>query len=780
MRRRWAILGGIALLGVICALLLLPSTSAERKALEQTRQELRRQGFKIDLSEFNFSTSPEFRARASALTNAVFRGRDYRRPQIMSENFTAMKALGSNFALVVWKEDKIGENVDFINSPQYLGENLWQMLRQKCDDDRILLDAACVAALNGPIRFELTARQGFAMLLPHLAMLKMLDQALGARAFLELREENQDAAWTNLIASTQLAAAYAPEPSEISYLVRCACVEVSYNIAWQALQYRGWNDHQLAELQSKWNSLEVFKGLAETAAFSRASAADLCQREREQPARTGLSPNVVVRSPRTALPALMEFWREIRYRHHGTYEDEKALLEHYRDREVQLQRAVRASTWSEMQQLPGVTNAVPFKSKYSSRMQVQLNMMQMSRGFLGGRLGLFGRAAESETRRRLIITALALERYRLRHAAYPHRLADLTPEFLKDPPMDFMDGKPLRYLPTDDGHFVLYSVGLDCSDNGGVMPQRKSRGVGYDEFMDYGASARQPTDLVWPRPAATAEVEAQKAEEKKAREEHMKAIEISRAELEIREEGARQAMVHKLLTIKQPRRPEPSFDSRPISEVLQKDKTGAKLTLDELLTARQITNGQEPNIATFEVPISYDIVTNVGELRLIVDGGGEGLMISPSEMQEAVRATNGHCLLTWNTIFDAPGQHALQVELQYVEKKKNWRPVEIRGPVLPFFSTNICQFNPQFSQYDSRGVTLYAKLPESNGLYTIDLVSPAGERLRTLTGSTSNSIINVHWDLIDEHGRIYTNTSLDSVFNVTLPDSGRTQSMKGP
>ena len=48
---------------------------------------------------------------------------------------------------------------------------------------------------------------------------------------------------------------------------------------------------------------------------------------------------------------------------------------------------------------------------------------------------------------------------------------------------------------------MLYSVGLDCSDDGGVMPQRRSRGVGYDEFADYGASLRQPTDLVWPRPA---------------------------------------------------------------------------------------------------------------------------------------------------------------------------------------------------------------------------------------------------------------------------------------
>jgi hypothetical protein len=779
MKRRRVILGGIVLVGVICALLLLPSTSSERRAVEKTRRELRQQGFKIDLSEFNFLTSPEMRVRATALTNAVSRPYGYGQPEIISQNFTSLKAVGPNSALVIWKEDKLGD--DFLNSPQYSGQDIWQVLRKKCDEDRAPLDAACVAALKGPFRFELTAGNGFAMLLPHLAMLKILDQTLGKRAFLELREGNKDAAWTNLLASTQLATAYEPEPGDISYLVRCACVDISYNITWQVLQYRGWNDAQLADLQSKWESFDVFKGLDETAAFARACAVDLCQRERDQPARAGLTLSVLARSPRSAWPALMSFWQEIRYRHHGTYEDEIALMGYYRDREVQLRRAVQVTTWSEMRNLPGATNVAPFISKYSSRMRSQLNMMQMSRGFIGGRFGLFGRAAESETRRRLIGTALGLERYRVRHGAYPQRLEDLTPEFLKVPLRDFMDGKPLRYLRTDDGHFVLYSVGLDCSDDGGVMPQRNSRGAEYADYLEYGGTAAtRSSDLVWPRPAAVAEVQAQRAEEEKMREDKMKVIEKARAEAEVEGEAARRATVQRLLTVKQPRPPEPSFEGRPISEALQRDKPGSKLTLDELLTAHQIITGQEPNVVTLEVPISYDVVTNFGELRLVVDGGQESLEMSLGEMQELVRATNCNCLLTWNTIFDPPGQHALQVELECIQKKGNRRPVEARGPVSPFFSTNICQFNPAYSQYDSRGVTLYAKLPESNGIYNIKLVSPTGEHVKTISGSTSNGIINIHWDLLDEHGRTYTNASLDSVFNVTLPDSGRSQSMKGP
>jgi hypothetical protein len=46
--------------------------------------------------------------------------------------------------------------------------------------------------------------------------------------------------------------------------------------------------------------------------------------------------------------------------------------------------------------------------------------------------------------------------------------------------------------------------------------------------------------------------------------------------------------------------------------------------------------------------------------------------------------------------------------------------------------------------------------------------------------STSNGVIRAHWDLIDDHGNRCTNESIDSVFQVTLPGSGRSQTLKGP
>ena len=66
-----------------------------------------------------------------------------------------------------------------------------------------------------------------------------------------------------------------------------------------------------------------------------------------------------------------------------------------------------------------------------------------------------------------------------------------------------MDGQPLRYHRTVDGHFVLYSVGLDCEDNQGLLrtpAEARAR-------LQSGLNLTDGTDIVWPRPATPFEVE---------------------------------------------------------------------------------------------------------------------------------------------------------------------------------------------------------------------------------------------------------------------------------
>ena len=87
--------------------------------------------------------------------------------------------------------------------------------------------------------------------------------------------------------------------------------------------------------------------------------------------------------------------------------------------------------------------------------------------------------------------ACALERYRLAHGQFPDSLGALVPEITSQPPHDVINGQPLKYRPTADGQYVLYSVGWNESDDGGVLGLNKS-GEGIDP---------KTGDWVWRLPA---------------------------------------------------------------------------------------------------------------------------------------------------------------------------------------------------------------------------------------------------------------------------------------
>lgn len=67
----------------------------------------------------------------------------------------------------------------------------------------------------------------------------------------------------------------------------------------------------------------------------------------------------------------------------------------------------------------------------------------------------------------LLTVHLALREYQLDHSAYPEQLTGLVPNYLKQLPEDFFSKQPLKYRRTDDA-YLLYSVGSDKTDDGGV------------------------------------------------------------------------------------------------------------------------------------------------------------------------------------------------------------------------------------------------------------------------------------------------------------------------
>src|SRR5439155_8365426 len=127
---------------------------------------------------------------------------------------------------------------------------------------------------------------------------------------------------------------------------------------------------------------------------------------------------------------------------------------------------------------------------------------------------------------------------------------------------------------------------------------------------------------VWPRPASVAEVGFMRREQLKAQAEIADRNEEAQAAEQWRLTARRQAKVEKLLAAKPTvRSAEPTFRGRPLNEVLRNEKNAGinPLTLEELLTLKPVATGEEPEKVTFEAPINYDALTNLGSLNLYID-----------------------------------------------------------------------------------------------------------------------------------------------------------------
>jgi hypothetical protein len=99
MKLCWKIAVGLAGAGALCASVLVVRRGNLQKAVEETRLALRQQGFKTELTEFDFSTPSETWARVGALTMI---GRVH-----ATDSLVLMMPAGSNAATAVWKHDKL-------------------------------------------------------------------------------------------------------------------------------------------------------------------------------------------------------------------------------------------------------------------------------------------------------------------------------------------------------------------------------------------------------------------------------------------------------------------------------------------------------------------------------------------------------------------------------------------------------------------------------------------------------------------------------------------------
>jgi hypothetical protein len=285
-----------------------------------------------------------------------------------------------------------------------------------------------------------TKAEAAGLTMEHLAALKGLYRVLSLRAEAELTAGRSEQALEDVRLMFRLDDGLKGEPLLISQLVRYAGVAILLQPIAQGLAERRWSDAQLRALQERLGQTDLlagtvqafygerdllanpfFKGtMATPRGWDRLEQLNFNRAFHEiLLPRINLAGREVSPSVGVACDAAMNSLRQGAFIHHRIF---TVMI------------------------LPAVVQAI----QKAARVQTDVDLMAI---------------------------ACALERFRLAEGTYPGQLGALTPRFIATLPHDIINGQPLKYRRTSDGKFVLYSVGWNEKDDGGVTATTQGGGT---------------------------------------------------------------------------------------------------------------------------------------------------------------------------------------------------------------------------------------------------------------------------------------------------------------
>jgi hypothetical protein len=380
--------------------------------------------------------------------------------------FTDLKAWQAHY--------RVQTNFPKTTEPQSPGRDVLLALGKFDAELAQLREAAARPHARFPIRYE----ESLVALLPHLSVMKGFVRLAQRRAEAELAEGLMDAAKDDAVLGLRIAESLRSEPTLISQLVRMALLEIAFSPIWEGLARRNWSDAQLAKLQGE------LAGINYVAAFQLAMRG-----ERNLFALDGLE--LQIRQPELFVPSDfpdMEALSATRWTPRSFVNQSKVNIGRYYN------RLVRAADTNTMQFKPEVgadidaevenIRTTAWRKPY--HILAALLMPAVSKS-----TEKFARAQATVDLARV---AIALERHRLKHGAFPETLEAIDP-VLKPAgglPHDVISGGPLRYARTADGRFHLYAVGWNGTDEGGSVAWKNAEKTQIDFTQG---------DWVWPQPA---------------------------------------------------------------------------------------------------------------------------------------------------------------------------------------------------------------------------------------------------------------------------------------
>jgi hypothetical protein len=325
------------------------------------------------------------------------------------------------------------------------------------------------------------------ILLPHLAMIKRTVQLLRLKASAELAAGHSEQALQDILLMLRLADSNRDEPTLISQLVRVAALEIAFQPIWEGLAAQRWSETQLQSLQTALQRYDFIADLKQCLEAEKVwgNLTIALFRDKQSPvsfssllAEDGKVDDWVKEADK-AFASCPRDWFDAEQRNYNRIFDERMLTGF----DVAAKRVYPRVTDENMHQMDKALGGPGTWVK---------DHFAFSRAFLPAMSRVHLKLAGTQGYADLAVVACALERHRLANGQYPEALAALAPRFLKAVPHDLVTGKSLQYQRTDDGRFVVYSVGWNEIDDNGELA--------------FFASGRGPEkkdgDWVWRYPTA--------------------------------------------------------------------------------------------------------------------------------------------------------------------------------------------------------------------------------------------------------------------------------------
>lgn len=336
-------------------------------------------------------------------------------------------------------------------------------------------EAARRSLARWPIYYDTNAPWG--ILLPHLAHGKRITSLLQLRSAARLAAGDPQGGLDDIELGLRLTESFRDEPFLISQLVRSVCHEILLQPVKEGLARHQLSAGQIAELQKKLGSIDL---LAAYRLSVRAERAMNCEWDKFAEQDINWQEMNAIGYPYSTAHMLSRFAPS------GWIYQNQLMLCRLHDQfslpAVDLQgRRVYAPIAT------GAERAV-HQSKGPFSVLSKLIYMHSER-FLPGIASGARKFGHGQTQLDQAVLACALERFRLAHGQYPETLDALAPRFIEKIPHDLITGQPLKYRRTEDGLYLLYSVGWNEKDDSGI--EAKS---------NIGTPEPQSGDWVWKLP----------------------------------------------------------------------------------------------------------------------------------------------------------------------------------------------------------------------------------------------------------------------------------------